>query len=253
MFQSARFKRIIFCFLMISFISMLACQGDEAPLIASSADPPPEPADFEDDGDVKGGVYFAGNPYHENIFTGLLEQADVSVMLGTFEARGFELSPARCFTIDGNDGDSAGSVTFIVLEGAGQVGDQTVLIACFDVDGKAGVSPAVFSVQEPDDEPGWTSIGDYGWMKTGGLDGIDRSAARFDSWSWGFFWDCMKIKAPGPMVGCSITCLMVGPGYWHCMLTCVATQAVVATVSCVIQTCRNGATDKKEDPKDPND
>ena len=44
MFQSARFKRIIFCFLMISFISMLACQGDEAPLIASAADPPPEPA-----------------------------------------------------------------------------------------------------------------------------------------------------------------------------------------------------------------
>jgi hypothetical protein len=249
MFQSIGFKRFVFCFLLISFVSMLACQGDEAPVIVSSADQPPDPGDIEDDGKTRGELYSAGNPYHDNIFEDLLQQPGLSTVVSTFEARGFELSPASCFTIDGDDGESAGTVTFVILEGAGRVSDLTVMIACFDIDGVTGVSPAVFSVYEPDDPTDWTLIDGYGWMKTDGPGGINRSATRLNEWSWPYFWDCMKLAAPGPVVGCSISCVMVGPGYLHCLTVCVASQAVVATVTCMIKTFRNGITNKKEDPK----
>jgi len=249
MFQSIVFRRFVFCFLMICFMSMLACQGDDAPVIVSNSDQPPDPEDIEDGEKTTGEMFSAGNPYHDIIFEDLLQQAEVLTVVHTIEARGFELSPASCFTIAGDDGESAGTVTFVVLEGTGRVADQTVMIACFDVDGVTGISAAVYSVYEPDDLSGWTQLEGFGWMKTGSSDGINRSTARIDSWSWPYFWECMKVKAPGPIIGCSFTCAVVGPGFWHCMMTCAATQAMVATVTCMINTFRNGATDKKEDPK----
>ncbi len=249
MFQSIVFRRFVFSFLMICFMSMLACQGDEAPVIVSSTDPPPDPEVIEDDGKTRGEMFSAGNPYHDNIFEDLMRQAEVSTVVQIFEKRGFELSPANCFTIAGDDGESAGTMTFVVLDGAGRVADQTVMIACFDVDGVTGVSPAVYSVYEPDDPADWTQLEGYGWMKTGESDGISPSSARISKWSWPYFWQCMKVKAPGPMIGCAFTCAIVGPGFGHCMMTCAATQAIIAMATCMFKTVNNGSTDKKEDPK----
>jgi hypothetical protein len=249
MYQSIVFRRFVFCFLMICFMPMLACQGDEASVIVSTTDPPPDPDNIQDDGKTTGELFSAGNPYHDNLFEDLLQLTEVSTVVQIFEARGFELSPADCFTITGDDGESAGTVTFVFLYGTGRVADQTVIMACYDVDGFTGVSPAVYSVYEPDNATGWTQLEGYGWMKTGESNGINRSPARIGKWSWPYFWECMKSKAPGPMMGCTFTCALVGPGFWGCMLTCTVTQALIATAICTFKTISNGATDKKEDPK----
>ena len=240
MFRSIRFRRTVAGFLVSSLLATFACQGDDAPGIVEAPGPAPSPDIVDDDGTTKAYMYFAGNAYHSNKMKPLLARPEVAAMISAFAARGYELSSENSFTVEGTDGETAVSATFVGMIGSGEKSDRSLTIVCCESGGEFGISPVVFSTSPAKNEVGWRQIGDVAWYRTlPAGDSIGLSEQRIDWPAWGEFWDCIVTRMPGAALGCAVGCVMI-PGFAQCLFICVAGQSLSTTVGCLIAATLNG-------------
>lgn len=236
MFCSLLLRRIVVGLLVSSLLSMLACQGDPSPEIVSAESPPATPDTDDIDDSTRGSIYTAGSAYHETRLNALMNQADVSTTVASFDAIGYEFSGENSFTIEAANDDLALSATFIAMLGRERSANRSVTVACFESGDEFGIVPAVFSAHPPKNEGGWIQVTDGIWIQDAIPAEIKLSSQRFlEQWSWDYFLNCMARQAPGVAVGCTLTCVGV-PGFVHCYLICVAGQALAVTVQCLIDT-----------------
>jgi hypothetical protein len=246
--QSILLRRIVTAVIVTGLLGLVACEGSDPPVIVASQDPPPDPGVIPDDDGIKGEVYDAGHPYHKHMEERWLGRAEIAGTIASFEQQGYTLLPRSGFTVDAYDEGVSTAVTFLEMGSAGSSADRSVLIACYGVNSKPGVSAAEFSTRDPRGEPGWSAIGELGWIRTDGGSNIHRTPAMFDDFSWFMFWDCLMVNAPGTVVGCSYTCAFVGPGYWQCMLMCAVSQTTAKVTACILRTFLAGVRDIQEEP-----
>jgi hypothetical protein len=239
-------KRIVVGLLVVSLIATLACQGDRSVESDPATAGQPVPDIDDGNGSTEGSLYMAGNAYHEHKMLELFSRADVAGMVSSYQSRDFDLSPENSFTVDGSDDELGVSVTFIALIGRGEFGDQSVIVACFESGGDFGIVPAVFTTNPPKNESGWELIADGVWTRCGVPGDINLSSQRFlNWWSWDYFANCMMSHAPDVAIGCTTMC-MGATGYFHCFLICAATETLVVTVACLIETYQYGRWERKQ-------
>jgi hypothetical protein len=232
MFRSLVFKRTVASALLLCLLAMFACDGHQAENVAA-ADPPPEPDVIDDDGETKGSVYLAGNPFHERRMEELRRRPEVSATVSSLRYRGFELSPENSFTMTGDEDGMSLSVTFIAMTGGGDKPDQSATVACYEIDGELGVSSIMTSAAAPEPADGWRQSDTIGWYRVVGPDGISLSPQRVDWWSWQYFANCMYRAAPALTMTCVLTCLGSPMAYWPCFMYCTFIEAGVAAITCL--------------------
>ena len=246
MFRSLVLRKVIAGILILSVSGMVACGNKDAGPV-TVPDPPPEPDIVDDGGDTKASAWLAGNPWHEEQMGELLTRPDVSAEVTVLEGRGYELCPSGSFTIAGGDATTDVAVTFITLRTRG--GDDTPVfsatIACYSAGDGGALSTIETTVSPPRAGGEWQLLNDPVWYRATGPDRSGTMAARPDWWDWGFLGDCLSTRAPGAAGGCAVSCLLI-PGYWHCFLWCVGSQAISATITCIVQMYQANKKAKKE-------
>jgi hypothetical protein len=238
--RSIRLRRTVAGLLVSSLLVTFACQGDDAPDIVEAPGPAPSPDIVDDDGTAKGYMYYAGNAYHANRMEPLLARPDVAAMISAFTAGGYELSSENSFTVEGTDGETVVSATFVGMIGSGAKSDRSLTIVCYESGGEFGISPVVFSTSPAKNEVGWRQISDDAWYRTlSAGDNIGLSEQRVDWSTWDEFWDCMMTRMPGAAIGCAVGCVLI-PGFAQCVFVCVAGQSLSTTVGCLITAILTG-------------
>lgn len=244
MFRSKVFKKMVAGAVVVCVFAVVACENHDGVDVAAP-EPMPVPDVVDDGGTTKGYAYLPGNPFHDGRLERLLDRPDVSATVDALAARGLRLSPDKSITITGTNAEGAVWVTFIALDG----GERSAIIACYGSGDRFGISPVEFALDEPPDESGWQPFVGKGWYSVPEIGRAHRSSQRwepFDWWDWGFFGACLVRRAPKASAVCALQCLMV-PGYWHCFLVCTVSEALGATIACILNMYQWGGNEIKKD------
>lgn len=188
-------------------------------------------------------VYGPDNPYTAETVARLLRRPDVDRVAAQFEALGLAWSPGDCSVIEGTSDGRAVVATFLAFSAAG--GESGVL-ACFESDGRMTLAPAIFT---PDTADRAEATEGLRVDTTPFPPGSSEDAERWSPEQWNQFWECMLVRAPGPVTACFSACLFIGPGYFHCALACTVTQSAAAVVHCVIQVSFAGDETRSKEPR----
>lgn len=222
--------------------------GPESPPATQAIDKVPDLTEVTSRGESN--LYSAGNPYTDVTVKRLLESNDVSRAVARFQDMGMRVAPEDCVVIEGINKEGTVTAAFITLAPRAPDAVESGVLLCVEGGGERVLVPATFAT-EPVRTGDYTWIADGVWMNGTPFLGPDASPEDTERWSsneWGRLFDCLLSSAPGPVLSCSVSCLIAGPGYTECLVVCASTQALTAVVRCVTAILISGDKDGGNTP-----